>query len=140
MSELIRSLEHENTREESDAVPMDELRPGDTVRVHFRIVEGTRERVQPFQGTVIRIRPGEGADANLTVRRTGAHGVGVERTFPLNSPRLERIEILRHAHVRRSKLYFLRERTGKRARLRDKRRRRAETVAGPGAPEGGEEE
>jgi large subunit ribosomal protein L19 len=126
MSELIRSLQHENIREQSDSVPVDELRPGDTVRVHFRIVEGNRERLQPFQGTVIRIRHGGGASASITVRRTGAHGVGVERTFPLYSPRLEKVDLLRHAHVRRSKLYFLRERTGKRARLRDKRLRRAE--------------
>ncbi len=138
MSELIRSLQRENVREPSDAVPVDELRPGDTVRVHFRIVEGSRERLQPFQGTIIRIRRGAGAEGNLTVRRTGAHGVGVERTFPLNSPRLERIELLRHAHVRRSKLYFLRERTGKRARLRDKRRRKV-AEAGPKGEERGEE-
>jgi large subunit ribosomal protein L19 len=121
MSELIRSLEHEHHLDRPDTVPIDELRPGDTVRVYFRIVEGKRERVQPFQGVIIRVRPGV-ADANITVRRIGAHGVGVERTFPLHSPRLERIEILRKAHVRRANLYYLRERTGKRARLREKRR------------------
>jgi large subunit ribosomal protein L19 len=121
MSELIRSLEHEHHLDRPDSVPIDELKPGDTVRVFFRIVEGKRERVQPYQGVVIRKRPGL-ADANITVRRIGAHGVGVERTFPLHSPRLERVEILRKAHVRRANLYFLRERTGKRARLREKRR------------------
>jgi len=121
MSELIRSLEHEQHLDRPDRVPISELRPGDTVRVHFRIVEGKRERVQPFQGVIIRVRPGL-ADANITVRRIGAHGIGVERTFPLHSPRLEQIEIMRKAHVRRANLYYLRERTGKRARLREKRR------------------
>jgi large subunit ribosomal protein L19 len=121
MSELVRSLEHEHHLDRPDTVPIDELRSGDTVRVHFRIVEGKRERVQPFQGVIIRVRPGV-SDANITVRRIGAHGIGVERTFPLHSPRLERIEIMRKAHVRRANLYYLRERTGKRARLREKRR------------------
>jgi large subunit ribosomal protein L19 len=121
MHDLVRALEHENMRDRPDAVPVDAFRPGDTVRVHFRIVEGKRERVQPFQGVVIRVRPGL-ADANITVRRIGAHGVGVERTFPLHSPRLEKVERLRRAHVRRANLYYLRERTGKRARLREKRR------------------
>jgi large subunit ribosomal protein L19 len=122
MSELVRSLEYEQLRDRPEAVPIEELRSGDTVRVHFRIVEGKRERVQPFQGVIIRVRNGL-ADANITVRRTGAHGVGVERTFPLHSPRLEKVDLLRHAHVRRANLYYLRERTGKGARLREKRRR-----------------
>jgi len=97
-----------------------EIRPGDTVRVHTRIVEGDRERVQVFQGTVIRVRKG-GANASFTVRRIAAHGIGVERTFPLNSPRLEKVEVLRHGHVRRARLYYLRERRGKAARLKEKR-------------------
>jgi len=97
-----------------------QLRPGDTVRVHFRIVEGDRERIQVFQGTVMRLRKG-GVNANFTVRRIAAHGVGVERTFLLNSPRLEKVEVLRHAHVRRAQLYFLRGRKGKAARLKEKR-------------------
>ncbi len=97
-----------------------QLRPGDTVRVHARIVEGNRERVQVFQGTVIRIR-GKGLNANFTVRRIASHGIGVERTFLLHSPRLERVEVLRHGHARRAKLYFLRGRKGKAARLREKR-------------------
>ena len=122
MSELVRSIEYEQLQDRPKKVPLDELRTGDTVRVHFRIVEGKRERLQPFQGIVIRKRSGL-ADANITVRRVGAHGVGVERTFPLHSPRLDHVEILRHAHVRRANLYYLRERTGKRARLREKRRR-----------------
>jgi large subunit ribosomal protein L19 len=97
-----------------------QLNPGDSVSVHFRILEGDRERVQEFKGTVIRIRKG-GNNANLTVRRTASHGIGVERTFPLRSPRLEKIDLQRRAHVRRSKLYFLRERSGKKARLKEKR-------------------
>ncbi len=96
------------------------LRSGDTVRVHNRIVEGDRERVQVFQGVVMRMR-GSGANARFTVRRIAAHGVGVERTFFLASPRLEKVEVLRHAHVRRKQLYYLRQRRGKAARLRAKR-------------------
>lgn len=130
MADLVRSLEHEHVLHRPKEVPLGDLRPGDTVRVHFRIVEGKSERLQPFQGVVIRLRQGL-ADANVTVRRVGAHGIGVERTFPLHSPRLERIELLRHAHVRRANLYYLRKRTGKSARLREKRRRRAALEESP---------
>jgi len=97
-----------------------EMRPGDTVNVHIRIKEGERERVQEFRGTVIRIRKG-GNNTNFTVRRTASHGIGVERTFPMRSPRIEKVEVMRRAHVRRAQLYFLRGRTGKRARLKEKR-------------------
>jgi len=97
-----------------------DIRPGDTVSVHVRITEGNRERVQEFRGTVIRMRKG-GNDANFTVRRTASHGIGVERTFLLRSPRIEKVEIQRRAKVHRSQLYFLRGRTGKRARLEEKR-------------------
>jgi large subunit ribosomal protein L19 len=97
-----------------------EMRPGDTVNVHIRIKEGERERVQEFRGTVIRIRKG-GNNTNFTVRRTASHGIGVERTFPMRSPRIEKVEVMRRAHVRRAQLYFLRDRTGKRARLKEKR-------------------
>lgn len=96
-----------------------ELNPGDTVSVFVRIQEGNRERIQEFKGTVIRIRKG-GNDANFTVRRIASGGVGVERTFLTRSPRLEKVQVHRHAHVRRAKLYYLRERTGKRARLKQK--------------------
>jgi large subunit ribosomal protein L19 len=96
-----------------------ELRPGDTVRVHVRIVEGNRERVQVFPGTVIRLRGG-GDNANFTVRRIASHGIGVERTFLLNSPRVEQIEVLRHGKVRRAQLYYMRGRYGKSARLKEK--------------------
>ena len=97
-----------------------ELRPGDSVTVHLRIIEGTRERVQLVRGTVIRIRK-SGNQANFTVRRIASNGIGVERTFLTRSPRIEKIEVHRHAHVRRAQLYFLRKRTGKSARLREKR-------------------
>jgi large subunit ribosomal protein L19 len=93
--------------------------PGDTVRVHVKVVEGEKERIQVFEGVVIRKR-GEGARASFTVRRV-SYGVGVERTFPLHSPRIERIQVMKSGHVRRSKLYYLRARTGKAARLREKR-------------------
>lgn len=99
-----------------------DIRPGDVVRVHARIVEGDRERVQIFQGTVIRVRGrGTGAGSNFTVRRIASHGIGVERTFPLYSPRLEKVEVTRRAKVRKSRLYYLRERRGKAARLKEKR-------------------
>ena len=111
--DLIQSIE--NLKEE---VP--ELSPGDTVKVHLLIVEGNRERVQVVQGVVIRIRGG-GINRTFTVRRVAAHGVGVERTFMIHSPRIEKIEVLRTAHVRRAKLYFLRGRSGKSARLRERR-------------------
>jgi len=97
-----------------------DLNPGDTVKVHVRIVEGERERVQAFQGTVIRVRGG-GASASFTVRRIASHGIGVERTFLLHSPRVEKVEVSRQAHVHRAKLYYLRERRGKQARLKEKR-------------------
>jgi large subunit ribosomal protein L19 len=97
----------------------DAFAPGDTVRVHVKVVEGEKERVQVFEGVVIRKR-GEGGRASFTVRRV-SYGVGVERTFPLHSPRIERVQVVKSGHVRRSKLYYLRERTGKAARLREKR-------------------
>jgi large subunit ribosomal protein L19 len=118
MDELIRTLE----TPVNPNIPED-MRPGDTVKVHTRIVEGERERVQVFNGTVIAIKGG-GNNQSFTVRRTAAHGVGVERTFLMRSPRVEKVEIVRRAHVRRAKLYFLRDRTGRRAVLKEKRDRR----------------
>lgn len=96
-----------------------QLRPGDTVRVFLRIKEGNNERTQEFRGTVIRMGKG-GNNANFTVRRIASNGIGVERTFLLKSPRLEKVVVERHAHVRRAQLYFLRERTGKSSRLKTK--------------------
>lgn len=98
-----------------------DLRPGDMVSVHIRIREGDRERIQEFRGTVIRLKRG-GNNASFTVRRTASHGIGVERTFLTRSPMIERVEVHRHSHVRRAKLYYLRERVGKRSRLKEKRR------------------
>jgi large subunit ribosomal protein L19 len=98
-----------------------QMAPGDNVKVHVRIVEGDRERLQVFQGVVIRKR-GAGVSQSFTVRRIAAHGVGVERTFLLHSPRVEKVEVVSNARVRRSKLYFLRDRRGKAARLKERRR------------------
>lgn len=96
-----------------------DLRTGDNVSVFLRIKEGNTERIQEFKGTIIRRNKG-GNDANFTVRRIASNGIGVERTFMIRSPRIEKVVIHRQAHVRRSKLYFLRERTGKSARLKTK--------------------
>src|SRR6266852_9328120 len=96
-----------------------EIKSGDTVRLQVKVVEGNRERLQPFEGVVMRLRGG-GVNRNFTVRRT-THGVGVERTFLLNSPRIEKIEVIRHARVRRKQLYYLRGLTGKAARLKELR-------------------
>ena len=98
-----------------------EMKPGDSVSVHVRIVEGNKERVQEFKGTIIRMRKG-GNDANFTVRRLASHGIGVERTFLLRSPRIEKVEVFRSAKVRRAQLYYLRDLRGKAARLKEKRR------------------
>jgi len=113
MNELIKSVEA------ADNPNIPELRIGDDVSVFLKIKEGANERIQEFKGTVIRQRKG-GNNSNFTVRRIASNGIGVERTFLSRSPRLEKVVIHRHAHVRRSKLYFLRERTGKRARLKQK--------------------
>jgi large subunit ribosomal protein L19 len=111
--DLIRSVEQL-------AEDRPDLWPGDTVSVHVRIVEGNRERTQAFQGTVIAIK-GSGMNELFTVRRIASNGIGVERTFLFHSPRIEKIEVLRHAKVRRAKLYYLRQRSGKSARLKEKR-------------------
>jgi len=95
------------------------LAPGDTVKVSAKIVEGERERTQQFQGVVIKVRGG-GAGASFTVRRV-AYGVGVERTFPLYSPLVEKVEVVRHGKVRRAKLYYLRGLSGKKARIKEKK-------------------
>lgn len=97
------------------------LASGDTVRVHVQIVEGNRKRVQVFQGIVIRVRNG-GQNENFTVRRIASHGIGVERTFLYRSPRIEKLEVLRHGKVRRAQLYYMRNLSGKAARLKEKRR------------------
>jgi len=96
-----------------------QLNSGDTVSVHVKIKEGDRERIQEFKGIVIRLRKG-GNDSSLTVRRMASNGVGVERTFLLRSPRIDKIVVERHGKVRRAQLYFMRNRTGKSARLKQK--------------------
>ncbi len=109
------------TFDNEDRTDHPELRVGDSVTVYVRINVGEKnERVQMVRGTVIRLRK-EGNNRNFTVRRIASNGIGVERTFLLRSPRIEKIEVHRSAHVRRSNLYYLRGRTGKSARLREKR-------------------
>jgi large subunit ribosomal protein L19 len=98
-----------------------EFGPGDTVRVHAKVVEGERERIQVFEGVVIR-RRNAGSSSNFTVRRI-THDVGVERTFPIYSPRVEKVEVVRRGKVRRAKLYYLRGRTGRAARIKEATRR-----------------
>jgi len=96
------------------------LEVGDTVKVFFRIVEGKNERLQPFQGVIIRIRKG-GVNSSFTVRRIASNGIGVERSFPFHSPRVEKVTVLRKAKVRRSRLYYLRGLQGKASRLKERR-------------------
>ena len=111
---MIEVLEQEQLRSD---IP--DFRAGDTVKVYVKVVEGSRERVQMFEGVVI-ARSGGGVRETFTVRRV-SYGVGVERTFPLHSPRIEKIEVARRGVVRRAKLYYLRNLTGKAARIRERR-------------------
>lgn len=115
MDPLIQELTKEQIRDDIPA-----FRAGDTVTVHVRVVEGTHERIQLFEGVVIK-KKGTGIGATYTVRKI-ASGVGVERTFPVNDPRVAKVEVKRHGRVRRAKLYYLRERHGKAARIAEKRR------------------
>ena len=110
MSDIIRELEKEQLRTD-----LPKLEVGDTVRVFVKVVEGSRERLQNFEGVVIKMKGG-GVRKTFTVRRV-SYGVGVERTFPYNSPRIGRIEVVRHGKVRRAKLYYLRDRVGKAAKV-----------------------
>lgn len=110
--------------QEKQEVPI--LRSGDTVRVHVKVVEGTRERIQVFEGVVIAVHGKVGLSTSFTVRRL-AHGVGVERTFLVHAPRIDKIEVLRHGQVRRAKLFYLRDKVGKHARIRERR----QPVGGP---------
>ena len=115
MDPLIQELTKEQIRDDIPA-----FRAGDTVTVHVRVVEGTHERIQLFEGVVIK-KKGTGIGATYTVRKI-ASGVGVERTFPVNDPRVAKVEVKRHGRVRRAKLYYLRERHGKSARIAEARR------------------
>ncbi|KXB35485.1 50S ribosomal protein L19 [Atopobium deltae] len=112
--DYIRALERQQIRED---VPT--LRVGDNVKVHYRIKEGDRERIQVFQGDIIRLS-GAGSRETFTVRKI-SFGIGVERTFPVHSPKIAKLEVVRHGDVRRAKLYYLRNRVGKAARIREKR-------------------
>ncbi len=112
---VIESLEREQLRDD-----LPEFEPGDAVRVHFRVIEGSRQRVQVFEGTVIK-RQGALSRETFTVRKQ-SFGVGVERTFPVHSPKIERIERIAEGDVRRAKLYYLRGKVGKKARVKEKRR------------------
>ena len=138
-------LEEIESRQYKENLP--DFRAGDTLRVGVRVVEGSRERIQEFEGIVIR-RRSSGINENFTLRRIASHGIGVERTFLLHSPRIDRFEVVRRGKVRRAKLYYLRERQGKSARIKELRparqsaasraaarpARRVEPTAGERAP------
>jgi large subunit ribosomal protein L19 len=124
MSSVIDNLERAQLRR----VPS--FAPGDRVKVHFQVIEGTRRRVQVFEGVVIK-RQGHGVRETFTVRKQ-SFGVGVERMFPLHSPKIERIELAARGDVRRAKLYYLRDRVGKRARVRERRYMGPEEIVEPG--------
>ncbi len=115
MNEIIRSIEAKQIRTDLPTISV-----GDTVRVWVKVVEGSRERLQAFEGTVIAKRNGSVRET-FTVRRV-SYGIGVERTFPIHSPRVDRVEIVRHGKVRRAKLYYLRDLQGKAAKIKEVRR------------------
>lgn len=115
MQKLIEEITKEQLRTDLPA-----FRPGDTLRVHVKVIEGNRERIQVFEGVVIK-RRGGGISETFTVRKI-SYGVGVERTFPLHTPKIAKIEVVRHGKVRRAKLYYLRELRGKAARIKEIRR------------------
>jgi large subunit ribosomal protein L19 len=115
MMNIIREIEQEQLRKD---IP--DFRPGDTLKVHVKVKEGSRERIQIFEGVVIK-RRGSGLRETYTARRV-SYGVGVERTFPLHSPKVEKIEVSRRGRVRRAKLYYLRNLTGKAARIKEAKR------------------
>ncbi|MCM3759426.1 50S ribosomal protein L19 [Alkalihalobacillus oceani] len=112
MNNIIREITNDQLRSDLPA-----FRPGDTLRVHVKVVEGTRERIQVFEGVVIK-RRGTGVSETFTVRKI-SYGVGVERTFPLHSPKIDKIEVKRRGKVRRAKLYYLRNLRGKAARIKE---------------------
>ncbi|WP_078595556.1 50S ribosomal protein L19 [Evansella clarkii] len=116
MEQIIREITKEQLKSD-----LPEFRPGDTVKVHVKVVEGTRERIQVFEGVVIKLK-GSGISETFTVRKI-SYGVGVERTFPVHSPRVDKIEVSRRGKVRRAKLYYLRELRGKAARIKERARR-----------------
>ena len=122
MTTLLEQMENEQVARLSAGKQIPDFGPGDTLRVHVKVVEGTRERVQIFEGVCIG-RKGGGLNESFTVRKI-SYGEGVERVFPLHSPRIDAIEVVRRGRVRRAKLYYLRGRTGKRARIAEKQEQR----------------
>ena len=112
MNDIIRAVEAEQLKTDIPA-----LKVGDTVKVFVKVVEGTRERLQAFEGYLI-AKKGGGLSETITVRRV-SYGIGVERTFPIHSPRVDKIEVLRHGRVRRAKLFYLRDRVGKAAKIKE---------------------
>ncbi len=133
---IIQQLEQEQIAKLSEERPIPEFSPGDTLRVNVKVVEGTRERIQAFEGVCI-ARKNAGINSSFTVRKI-SYGEGVERVFPLYSPRLESIQVVRRGAVRRAKLYYLRSRRGKSARIAEKRDPRV--GKGAAAAKGGEAE
>ncbi len=131
---LLSEIEAEQVAKLTAERPVPKFAPGDTVRVHFKVTEGTRERIQVYEGVVI-ARSSRGINSAFTVRKI-SYGEGVERVFPLYSPRIERIEVVRRGAVRRAKLYYLRSLRGKRARIAEKVERRPPKAkkAGAAAP------
>lgn len=119
LQELVRAVEALSLKTPEEMAAIEDFRPGDTVRVHFQVIEGGKARIQVFQGVVIR-RRGGGVRETFTVRRV-SHGVGVERTFPLHSPRVQRVEVVRRGRVRRARLYYLRDKVGKANRVKERR-------------------
>jgi large subunit ribosomal protein L19 len=122
-------MEREHTMNRTDLVDVATIRddipafgPGDTVKVHVRVVEGERSRIQLFEGDVIG-RSGSGVRETFTVRKISFNGIGVERIFPVHAPIIDKIEVMRHGKVRRAKLYYLRDRVGKKAKIKEKRTR-----------------
>lgn len=116
MKQILREITQEHLKSDIPA-----FRPGDTVKVHLKVIEGQRERIQVFEGVVIK-RRGTGVSETFTVRKV-SYGVGVERTLPLHSPKIDKIDVVRRGRVRRAKLYYLRSRVGKAARIREAIRR-----------------
>jgi large subunit ribosomal protein L19 len=131
MSKVIETLEQRQLRED---VP--QFKAGDTVRVHFKVIEGQRQRIQVFEGIVIK-RQGAGVRETFTVRKQ-SFGVGVERTFPLHSPKIDKIEVGAIGDVNRAKLYYLRGKVGKKARVRVKQQSRPVSSRGAAKPDGSE--
>jgi large subunit ribosomal protein L19 len=114
MMDIIKSIEAEQIRKD-----LPQFNVGDTIQVFYKVTEGSRERIQVFEGTVLKMQ-GEGSRKTFTVRRI-SYGIGVERTFPINSPRIDKITVVRKGKVRRAKLYYLRDRQGKSAKVKEKR-------------------